>query len=324
MQAGKPAQSQRALIVTALPVEYKAAGAHLTNLHEVTHTQGTVYEIGAFTAEDGSVWSVCIAEIGAGNPVAAAETERAINYFRPHVVLFVGIAGGLKDVSIGDVVAATKIYGYESGKAGREFLARPDSYRSSYDLQQRARVGAKRENWLAQAGTATKRDFDVWSQPIASGEKVIASRRSALCKFIRSQYSDAVAVEMEGLGFLVAAAANLEIRTLVIRGISDLVDRKTQTDALGSQRVAAEHASAFAFQVLSRLFSTRAGQAPEAAFVECPRAFVRDPQIDSLIVDVRFGELKTSAKPALEILRATDSLCDVGCRFLLGNDALQI
>jgi nucleoside phosphorylase len=306
MKADKPAESQRALVVTALPIEYKAVRAHLRNLKEVTHTQGTVYEIGDFTAESDSVWSVCIAEIGPGNPVAA-ETERAINYFQPNVVFFVGIAGGLKDVSIGDVVATTKIYSYESGKATSEFLPRPDSYRSSYDLQQRARVEAKRENWLAQLGKAEKRDFDVLVAPIASGEKVIASRQSDLCKFMRSQYSDAVAVEMEGLGFLVATAANLEIRSLVIRGISDLVDRKTETDALGSQRVAAEHASAFAFQVLSKLLPTRAPQADTVAPADHPRTFVRDPQIDSLIANVRFGELKTSAQPALEILRTTDS-----------------
>jgi nucleoside phosphorylase len=307
MQACKPAKTLRALVVTALPVEYKAVRAHLRDVREVTHSQGTIYEIGDFAAEDGSIWNVCIAEIGPGNPIAAAETERAINYFHPGILLFVGIAGGLKDVSIGDVVAATKVYGYESGKATREFLSRPDSYRSSYDLQQRARVEAKRENWLAQVTTGTKRDFEVFVAPIASGEKVIASRRSGLCRFIRSQYSDAVAVEMEGLGFLVAAAANFEIRNLVIRGISDLVDRKAETDALGSQRVAAEHASDFAFQVLSKSFSTRSGQTAEAAPLKHPRAFVRDPRIDSLIADVRFGELKTSAQPALEILKTTGS-----------------
>jgi len=307
MREHKSAQTNRALVVTALALEYKAVRARLHNVREATHPQGTVYEVGDFAGDDGGVWSICIAEIGPGNAVAAAETERAINYFEPDIVLFVGIAGGLKDVSIGDVVAATKVYGYESGKATRAFSTRPDSYRSSYELQQRARAEAKRENWLAQVGTPTKRDFEVLVAPIASGEKVIASQESALFKFIRSHYSDAVAVEMESIGFLAAAAANLEVRSLVIRGISDLVDHKTETDALGSQNVAADHASAFAFQVLSKLGSKQASQSSHASSLEISTEFVRDPRIDALLAHVQFGELKTSAQPALEILKKTDA-----------------
>src|SRR5712692_2774874 len=125
----------RAVILTALSVEYKAVRTHLANIREETHPQGTIYEIGKFSAGS-HVWEVGIVEIGAGNTGAALEVERAIQHFNPSVVLFVGVAGGLKDVSIGDVVASTKVYGYESGKAMSSFQERPEGGISSYRMVQ--------------------------------------------------------------------------------------------------------------------------------------------------------------------------------------------
>lgn len=231
------------LILTALPVEYAAVRHLLSNLHELIHPKGTIYEIGALEH-----LSVAIAQIGAGNEAAALEAERGIATLGPQAVVFVGVAGGLKDVAIGDVVVGTKIYGYESGKARSTFEPRPDVGQSSYRLVQRARLEAIRPDWRAL--TAFERKPAVYVAPIAAGEKVVASRRSQVFRFLRKSYGDAIAVEMEGRGLLVAAAANEGVLALVVRGISDLIGGKAAADASGSQARASAAAAAFAARVL--------------------------------------------------------------------------
>jgi nucleoside phosphorylase len=99
----KAAHHRSAVILTALDVETKAVLRHLKPRGEKT-IGGTVFYRGKF--ED---WNIAVAETGAGNTSAAAIAERAIANFRPSVALFVGVAGGVKDVVIGDVVVADKM-----------------------------------------------------------------------------------------------------------------------------------------------------------------------------------------------------------------------
>jgi len=81
----------------------------------------------------------------------------------------------------------------------------------------------------------------------------VASRGSDTSKLIQESYGDSLAIEMEGHGLLEAASINERVDALVIRGISDLLDKKAESDALGSQELAAAHASAFAFELLANI-----------------------------------------------------------------------
>ncbi|MFL5662035.1 MAG: tetratricopeptide repeat protein [Ktedonobacteraceae bacterium] len=238
------------LILTALSVEYQAVRAHLQNMQEITHPEGTVYEWGTFTGQD-RIWHVVMAEIGMGGPKAASETERAVSFFHPQIALFVGVAGGLKDVKLGDVVASTKVYAYESGKAAKKFEVRPIVWPSSYALEQRARSVARKEEWLVRLDDTSPHPMPhAYVGALAAGEKVLGSTQSSLFTLLKANYGDSLAVEMEGHGFLASVHANHAVHGLVIRGISDLIDEKLAADTAGWQRRAARHAAAFAFQVL--------------------------------------------------------------------------
>lgn len=254
----KQTNERRAVILTAIRVEYQAVRSHLTDVAMRQHLQGTVYEQGNFTPPTGQPWKVLLVKVSMGNANAALEAERAISFFKPWVALFVGVAGGIKDVKLGDVVAATKIYGYESGKDGETFLPRPSLGESSYRLQQLADyLGGNQEQiqtWLGRVkGLPDGLRPSVFVAPMAAGEKVVASTNSPAFKLLRAAYSDAVAVEMEGRGFFQTSFTYPDVLSMVVRGISDVIDGKAESDAAGYQAVAAATAAAFAIELLSNL-----------------------------------------------------------------------
>jgi nucleoside phosphorylase len=166
--------------------------------------------------------------------------------------MFVGVAGGVKDVAIGDVVVADKMYGYESGKDEETgFRPRPEVKNAAHDIEQRGRTLPKTHDWRKRLNTALNHGTPrVFVGPIAGGERVVASTRSTTAEFLRKYYSDALAVEMEGRGFLEAVNINALVLGGVIRGISDLLSCKERADQSGSQPLAADAASAAAFEIL--------------------------------------------------------------------------
>ena len=264
-----PKPNRLAVIITALPLERSAVLAHLRDIKEEPPVSGSIYRRGIFD-EQSDPWDVIVAEIGAGNVGAAAEAERVISHYAPQVALFVGVGGAIKDLKHGDVVASTKIYGYESGKDDKGgFKPRPAFQLASYGLEQRARYEAGEPDWqqrIKGAGSCALGVVpDVRVAPIAAGEKVVASNRSQTYEFIRQHYSDAVAVEMEGHGFMLGVHMNHPTQGIVIRGISDLVNDKDEANDDIWQPIAASHAAAFAFQVLAKLSPDDSGLPQSAA-----------------------------------------------------------
>lgn len=236
------------VILTALAVEQEAVLAHLVDVREHRHAQGTLFDVGALAGHPER--EVALGVTGQGTLAAATLTERAVAEFSPTAVLFVGVAGGLRDwLEIGDVVVGTKVYAYHGGKStDAAFLSRPQSWAISHDLEQVARKVHRARKWhepLAPPGE--EHAPEVHFEPIAAGDVVLDSRTSAVADALRHNYNDAVAVEMEGAGFAAAGHLAGRIATATVRGISDRADgSKSVTDGRGGQRRAARNAAAFA------------------------------------------------------------------------------
>lgn len=244
------------VVVTALQLERRAVRAHLVNL-EVETMSGLSADIGSSASRPSQ--RIAIIETGPGNMAAGLLGLRAEESFRPTYMVMLGVAGGVKDVQIGDVVASSKVYWIEGGKAGETFKPRPDFATVSGELVQLARAIAADDAWT----TDGRGDAGSWSDagrgpqalvnPIVVGEKVIADRGTEAAQLISENYSDAVAVDMEDFGALRGGIATERAKVIAIRGISDMLAEKTAADVKGSQPLAAANAAAFLFRLLDRL-----------------------------------------------------------------------
>ncbi|MEV5773168.1 hypothetical protein AB0L49_18210 [Streptomyces antimycoticus] len=298
------------VVLTALEVEYRAVRAHLEDPRPVKAERGALFELGLFRDGSGER-TVAIHMTGPGNPGAAASVERAAAIFAPRAVLFVGVAGGRKDVALGDVVAADAVYDYETGKDTESgFLPRQKTHQSAYGLVQLARLVAAGDAWqgrIRPGDDAPRPRAHV--KPLAAGGRVVAHHRSDAGLRLAAGAGDALAVDMEGFGFLAGAYVNQQLDALVIRGISDLLGDKGEAHDERWQPVASRHAAAFAFELIGRIPAVAnapvAADAPAVAnapvAADAPAAQPLPAEARSLVTDTRalgtdMPSLATSAR----------------------------
>ncbi|MBU2665122.1 tetratricopeptide repeat protein [Actinoplanes bogorensis] len=237
------------VVLTALGLEHAAVRRLLSGRRRVDHPSGTLFEVGH---PPRGRFRIALAVTGEGNTAAAVLAERSIALFRPAAIVFVGVAGALReDLAFGDVVVATKIYAYHGGKVQPGgFEARPRSWELSHRIDQLARRVAADGTWSGPVAETPA----VHLRPIAAGEVVLNSRDDPLSAQLRHHYGDAVAIEMESAGVAHAAHLNDALPVLTVRGISDRADgHKHEADEHGWQPVAAANAAAFALAVIAEL-----------------------------------------------------------------------
>ncbi|GAB3735088.1 hypothetical protein GCM10027598_60980 [Amycolatopsis oliviviridis] len=253
-----------AVVLTAIPVEYKAVLEHLLDVREEVHSAGTIFTVGR--SRHGP-WRIVLARTGQGNSSAAVLTERAIASYEPDMALFVGVAGRLHtDLELGDVVVAKKIYAIHSGKENDAgFQPRPTGWHLDHGCLQRAEQIAGSGAWTRARIGDRRANAKAVVRAIASGEVVLDSVKSSLARLCETRYDDAAAIEMEGAGAAVASHLNDGLPMVVIRGISDYADsRKEETDRKGWQEQASRNAAAFAATLLTESVPTRRAASPGA------------------------------------------------------------
>ncbi|MFM9950360.1 MAG: SUMF1/EgtB/PvdO family nonheme iron enzyme [Saprospiraceae bacterium] len=246
-------ESQTIIILTPIPPEHDAILAYLSSRTERI-VEGSRYISGFYQGKYGGI-NIVTQLTGPGNTTIALATANAIRRFQPKVVILAGVAGGIKDVEIGDVVVGTKFYGYEyGGEQERQprFTIRALNGSYSRDLLITAQFVAESGLWQKRAAN-TSLNAKVALGPIASGDRVIATKDEAIATLLRQSFNDITAVEMESSGFGQAMQLNPEIRFINIRGISDLLVGKAQADAGYSQERAVKNMAAFTFEFIYQL-----------------------------------------------------------------------
>ncbi len=256
------------VILTAIKEEYRAVRAHLNETVDADRND-TTYEAGLFQFNHKEIAKVVIRECGAKNTNAAQETERAIQYFKPDMILFVGIAGSRKpkDFSVGDVIFPEKVYSYEGGKSEKEsFLSRPDNALMSYSLLEKAKKERNKDDWKVLIKGTWNKDVKADLGIIASGEQVVEHYDSQIGKILHEHFNDTSAVEMEGFGF--GKAANRQgretsnILIAVVRGISDVIEQSSKKGKnknedkrpANAKGFASATAAAFAFWLILKTY----------------------------------------------------------------------
>jgi nucleoside phosphorylase len=268
------------LVITDLSIIYEAFQACLTDIEKINSPWGAVSTKGLFLTENYS-WDIVMVQVDSGNGSGILDIDRAVSSLSPKVVLSLGLAGGVKDVRIGDVVIATKVYGS------------PDIQIPTNFLLLKAQAIAQKDRWLRWVKPAVSQPVPyVVAAPMAN---IYASDTPTL-DLLRRRFNDVVAIDSTRYSLVQNSYASL-----TIRGICDEFFAPKESKA---QKRVAQYVSAFVCELLTNL-------EPEEILREAPsrkylglvavpydefEEFLRDQENELWIVD----------KPSLKVGRPTD------------------
>ena len=218
------------VIVTALEKERDAILRYLDSPKQVTSKNRTVHK--AYLQHENSETGYQVVVLcfgGMGNVQSATAVTQAIDIWNPAAIVLTGIMGGVEasERSLGDLIVAEQIVGYESGKVkdtGTE--TRFQVQQPTYGILEKAR-NFPRKKWVCDRRTIPWPDGQsgrvspqVHFGVVASGEKVIAD--TITVPKLQSSWEKLIGVEMEGFGTALAVyQADSAPAMFMVKGISD-------------------------------------------------------------------------------------------------------
>lgn len=230
----------KVLLVTAVSVETSAILAWDCQWEKVVIPgDPTVYRRTYLENCNGQIPVIHVQLSEMGMVAAASLVSKAIMVFQPQYVMMVGIAAGLgNDASLGDILVATDVWDYSSGKyiemntdGEKKIVLQPDPKFLSINKPLKDKLifadykqvlTEIKDNYI---GNPASENLNVHFGQMACGVAVVASKELVDSQ-VKAHARKVQGLDMESYGIFYASAGttNPAVTALVIKSISDFAD----------------------------------------------------------------------------------------------------
>jgi nucleoside phosphorylase/CheY-like chemotaxis protein len=201
---------------------------------------------------------IVLAHLSQMGPIASAHAATTLlTVFRPRVLMMTGICGGFPgEAKLGDLLVAEKSWDWQAGKwTGEGALATASDQRdASAELIADARAveSILAEFYSTYTDSKPEAIPGLVVGPMVTGSAVIASLD--IQQVFRHQHRKMAGVDMECYGLYYAAEcyAGAPVRTICLKGVSDLADRAKGDNV---QRFCSSLSAVAGLEILKRYFS---------------------------------------------------------------------
>lgn len=250
-------RNRKAIFVTAIEEEFQILNSSfaIPTIEDQHPDTGKSYRIGQYETAS-NIWEIMLVETGKTNDEAQSETTLLLQYFKPEIALFIGTAGRLdRKLGIGDIIIPPVVVGYNYGKAKKDITSISlSNIRHPSSILIESAKAVKRDTLFMKdlcedKGKFPKAKFNIIideDKPVASGNMTVKDLNSKTAQLIREKFPEAIAVDMEGIGFFKACKKFPKVEYLLIRGIADYLSNKAAANKAGSRELAMQKAAKIA------------------------------------------------------------------------------